>query len=379
MNNITMRNAVILCYLVLCYLVNGVESWLKEALEKGVNPDIRCNDDGETLLHTAAKKGYLNKARLHLQYGVSPNVRTRRGETPLHYAVKTGSLEVTRILVDRGAYVDARDADGQTPLHYAAERGFISIAKLLLERGADPNAEDNEGDTSLHESAPKCFADVAEVLLNHGANLFWTNKKGKTPMDLASKNGCKVFLMAVEDPLRGKVVSSDEIFTVGERVLGKYVIKRKLSSGYMTVAYLADDGERDVVVKVPSMWYHEDLPINMCVHMLKSEILGRIWKQYGGHPNIVKFVDWGSERRYPVLVEEYLPGQTLAEYAASKGGLDPDEAFEIGRKLADVLRFLHSHGIIHSYLAADNVIIREADKEPVVDLGHRRILRPDNK
>jgi len=97
--------------------------------------------------------------------------------------------------------------------------------------------------------------------------------------------------------------------------------------------------------------------------------LGRIWKQYGGHPNIVKFVDWGNERRYPVLVEEYVPGQTLAEYVASKGGLDPDETFEIGRKLADVLRFLHSHGIIHRYLAADIVIIREADKEPVVDLG----------
>jgi hypothetical protein len=28
----------------------------KEALEKGANPDVRCNDDGETLLHIAAKK-----------------------------------------------------------------------------------------------------------------------------------------------------------------------------------------------------------------------------------------------------------------------------------------------------------------------------------
>ncbi len=59
MNNITMRNTVILCYLVLCYLVNGVESWLKEALEKGANPDVRCNDGGETLLQIAAKKRLL--------------------------------------------------------------------------------------------------------------------------------------------------------------------------------------------------------------------------------------------------------------------------------------------------------------------------------
>jgi hypothetical protein len=288
MNNITMRTTVILCYLVLCYLVNGVESWLKEALEKGANPDVRCNDDGETPLHIAAKKGYLNKARLLLQYGASPNVRTRRGETSLHYAVKTGSLKVTRILIDRGAYVDARDADGRTPLHYAAEGGFISIAKLLFERGADPNAEDNEGDTSLHVSAQKCFADVAEVPLNHGATLLWTNRNGKTPVDLASKNECKAFLMAVEDWQQRK---SNDIFAVGERVFGKYVTKRKLGEGYMSAAYLADDGERDVVVKVPSKRHLYDLPINMCVHMLKGEILERIWKQYGGHPNIVKFVD----------------------------------------------------------------------------------------
>ncbi len=69
-----------------------------------------------------------------------------------------------------------------------------------------------------------------------------------------------------------------------------------------------------------------------------------------------------------MVVEEYVQGQTLAEYAAGKGGLDPDEAFEIGRKLADVLRFLHSHGIIHRDFAADNVIVRGTD--PVlIDFG----------
>ncbi len=80
-----------------------------------------------------------------------------------------------------------------------------------------------------------------------------------------------------------------------------------------------------------------------------------------------------------MVVEEYVQGQTLAEYAAGKGGLDPDEAFEIGRKLADVLRFLHSHGIIDGYLVADNMIIREVDKEPVVDVGIEEFYSTDNK
>jgi len=155
---------------------------------------------------------------------------------------------------------------------------------------------------------------------------------------------------------------------LGRTVLGRYVIKRKLGEGGMSVAYLADGGRRDVVVKLPNV-SGKNSPA-YCIDKLRveGEILERIWRQYGGHPNIVKFIDQGDEWMYTVVVEEYVPGQTLAEYAASKGGLDPHEAFEIGKKLADVLRFLHNHGIIHRDFAADNVMIRGTD--PVlIDFG----------
>jgi len=40
---------------------------------------------------------------------------------------------------------------------------------------------------------------------------------------------------------------------LGRTVLGRYVIKRKLGEGGMSVAYLADYGGRDVVVKFPNV------------------------------------------------------------------------------------------------------------------------------
>jgi len=155
---------------------------------------------------------------------------------------------------------------------------------------------------------------------------------------------------------------------LGRTVLGRYKIRKKLGEGGMSVAYLADGGGHYVVVKLPNVGGSS--PIDICIDKLRveGEILERIWRQYGGHPNIVKFIDRGDEGQFPVVVEEYVQGQTLAEYAAGKSGLDPDEAFEIGRKLADVLRFLHSHGIIHRDFAADNVIVRGTD--PVlIDFG----------
>jgi serine/threonine-protein kinase len=167
---------------------------------------------------------------------------------------------------------------------------------------------------------------------------------------------------------------------LGRTVLGRYKLRKKLGEGGMSVAYLADGGGHYVVVKLPNVGGPN--PIDICIDKLRveGEILERIWRQYGGHPNIVRFIDRGDEGQYPVVVEEYVQGQTLAEYAAGKGGLDPDEAFKLGRKLADVLRFLHSHGIIPRYLVADKMIIREADKEPVVDVGIEEFFySTDNK
>jgi len=155
---------------------------------------------------------------------------------------------------------------------------------------------------------------------------------------------------------------------LGRTVLGRYRLRKKLGEGGMSVAYLADGGGHHVVVKLPNVGGPN--PIDICIDKLRveGEVLERIWRQYGGHPNIVKFVDRGDEGQYPVVVEEYVQGQTLAEYAAGKGGLDPDEAFEIGKRLADVLRFLHGYGIIHRDFAADNVMVRGAD--PVlIDFG----------
>jgi serine/threonine protein kinase len=153
----------------------------------------------------------------------------------------------------------------------------------------------------------------------------------------------------------------------GEVVLGRYVIKGVLGCGGMGIAYLAEDrGGRKVVVKQPNP--SGNAPIDLIVEKLEkeAEFLREIWNKYGGHPNIVKFIDFGYIGATPLLVEEYVEGENLADYVVKTGGLDPDVGYNVAVQLADALAFLHRIGILHRDFTPDNVRIQPHNNYRVV-------------
>jgi serine/threonine protein kinase len=154
---------------------------------------------------------------------------------------------------------------------------------------------------------------------------------------------------------------------IGDVVLGRYTIKSVLGCGGMGIAYLAEDrGGRKVVIKQPNPG--GNAPIDLIVEKLEkeAEFLRDIWNKYGGHPNIVKFVDFGHIGATPVLVEEYVEGENLADYVAKTGGLDPDVGYNVAVQLADALAFLHRIGRLHRDFAPDNIIIQPHNNHRVV-------------
>ena len=153
----------------------------------------------------------------------------------------------------------------------------------------------------------------------------------------------------------------------GEVVLGRYVIRGVLGCGGMGIAYLAEDrGGRKVVVKQPNPG--GNAPIDLIVEKLEkeAEFLREIWNKYGGHPNIVKFIDFGYIGATPLLVEEYVEGANLADYVVKTGGLDPDVGYNVAVQLADALAFLHRIGILHRDFTPDNVRIQPHNNYRVV-------------
>jgi ankyrin repeat protein len=114
----------------------------------------------------AAKNGDSAAIRLLLASGADPSLRQKNGSTALMFAAGLG----------RGLGVFAKD--------YGTDADLLEAAKVLVAAGADVNAATEAGETPMHYAA-QVSNDLVRFLADHGAQLDATDKKGRTPADMA--------------------------------------------------------------------------------------------------------------------------------------------------------------------------------------------------
>jgi ankyrin repeat protein len=138
----------------------------------------------------AALRGLDAVVSVLLEAGVDPNAADPDGRTPLHHAALKGRASLVQLLLEHGASVEARDSAGSRPLHDAALGGNVDSVRALLQHGADISATIREsGETPLHMAASWGKVDVVRALLEAGANKTARDRQGRTPFDLAVRNG----------------------------------------------------------------------------------------------------------------------------------------------------------------------------------------------
>lgn len=76
---------------------------------------ISTPNDGNTLLHFAARDGNIVLIDSLLKCGQGINTQNGLGRTPLHIAYKEGKLEAAVHLIQHGADTNIRDNDGNMP------------------------------------------------------------------------------------------------------------------------------------------------------------------------------------------------------------------------------------------------------------------------
>ncbi|XP_042245195.1 cyclin-dependent kinase 4 inhibitor B [Thunnus maccoyii] len=107
------KTAAVACLLRKGAKVNGVNSFGRTALQ-------------------VMMMGSTQVAQLLLEHGADPNVTDRHtGATPLHDAARTGFLDTARLLVDFLANPHARDNTNYQPIDLARQNGHADVVAYL--------------------------------------------------------------------------------------------------------------------------------------------------------------------------------------------------------------------------------------------------------
>lgn len=105
----------------------------KALLATGSDPNYPLNDDQETALLLASRKGHYNIVELMLENGALIDAKDKYGNQALHLAAMEGNGHIVQMLVKHGASISARNQMVATPLILAAENGRIKTVRELLE------------------------------------------------------------------------------------------------------------------------------------------------------------------------------------------------------------------------------------------------------
>lgn len=148
-------------------------------------------------------------------------------------------------------------------------------------------------------------------------------------------------------------------FTPGERVAG-FTIEGKLASGSFGTVFKASRDGRSFAVKLVPM----DKRGNREVDALRR----------AQFPNVVSFHGYSvwpdEEPRFLVLALELIEGRSLDVWVQEENPSALELVRQVLVPLASTLADVHAAGVVHRDVKETNVIIREADGQPVlVDFG----------
>ncbi len=155
-----------------------------------------------------------------------------------------------------------------------------------------------------------------------------------------------------------------------QATLSHYRIQEKIGEGGMGVVYRARDERlaRDVALKVLPARALDSPTARKRFHN-EALALSKI-----DHPNIAVVHDFDSQEGTDFLVEELIPGMSLAEILLA-GPLPEREVVHLGTQLCEGMAAAHEHGIIHCDLKPANLRVTPDARLKILDFGLAKVLR----
>ncbi|MGQ9895987.1 MAG: serine/threonine-protein kinase [Acidobacteriota bacterium] len=110
-----------------------------------------------------------------------------------------------------------------------------------------------------------------------------------------------------------------------------------------------------------------------CLEAIRKE--ASVWAQASGHPNVLPLIEADIYGGQVVIVSEYAPDGSLADWLARKGGVvSLSEASKVVDGILAGLEHLHARHIVHRDLKPANILL-QGEPPRLGDFGIARVLR----
>ena len=145
------------------------------------------------------------------------------------------------------------------------------------------------------------------------------------------------------------------VLSHGAIVNERYEIRQSLGKGGMGEVFLAYDRTTQQAVALKIVREESRMPGDD--EALRQELL---LARSVSHPNVCRVHDLAPSPYGPILVMEYITGQTLHTHIRRKkaqGGYTSDEFRRIAHEVASGVAAIHAQGLVHGDLKPGNVMV----------------------
>jgi serine/threonine-protein kinase len=160
---------------------------------------------------------------------------------------------------------------------------------------------------------------------------------------------------------------------VGDHI-GPYLIQEKLGEGVSCHVYRGWDEARSCPVALKVLNWANVYDRAAAMKQLRTEAaaLARV-----KHPQVIGFLDFGFDPRWPYLVTEFFEGRPLGELLRGGGALPPAWALYLVSQMADALGAVWQAGVVHRDIKPDNILVGPNGVGKLIDFGLAKARRPN--